>query len=171
MCILYCSGWYSDYVICFCYKSGSPNFGSSWKGGISLAPGPSADDVSNYLVLAAHRTKRPDILRAFKPYRGGWNITNNHYWAVSLFFFVIFNCFNFISYRICLVMVIYLQSVGFTGAPGFILAAIWILSFGSLLVVYHCFKWRVCDKAKGSSSFDSRRICFILLIVFTCVAA
>ncbi|XP_010427929.1 PREDICTED: uncharacterized protein LOC104712678 [Camelina sativa] len=125
---------------------GSPNFG--WKGGISLAPGPSSSDdvVSDYLVLAAHRTKRPDILKAFKPYLGGWNITNNHYWA----------------------------SVGFTGAPGFILAVIWLLSFGSLLVVYHCFKWRVCDKAKGSSSsspFDSRRICFILLIVFTCVAA
>ncbi|XP_010474269.1 PREDICTED: uncharacterized protein LOC104753766 [Camelina sativa] len=121
---------------------GSPNFG--WKGGISLAPGPSSSDdvVSDYLVLAAHRTKRPDILRAFKPYLGGWNITNNHYWA----------------------------SVGFTGAPGFILAVIWLLSFGSLLVVYHCFKWRVCDKSKGSS-FDSRRICFILLIVFTCVAA
>jgi hypothetical protein len=121
---------------------GSPNFGT-WKGGISLAPGPESDDVvSDYLLLAAHRTKRPDILRAFKPYHGGWNITNNHYWA----------------------------SVGFTGAPGFILAVIWLLSFGSLLVVYHCFKWRICDKAKGSS-FDTRRICFILLIVFTCVAA
>ncbi|XP_006390802.2 uncharacterized protein LOC18008016 [Eutrema salsugineum] len=122
---------------------GSTNFGS-WKGAISpdsLAPGPSAD-FSDYLVLAADRTKRPDILRAFKPYRGGWNITNNHYWA----------------------------SVGFTGAPGFILAAVWILSFGSLLVVYHCFKWRVCDKAKGSS-YNSRFICLILLIVFTCAAA
>ncbi|CAH8261795.1 unnamed protein product [Arabidopsis lyrata] len=73
------------------------------RSGISLAPGPSADDVSDYLVLAAHRTKRPDILRAFKPYHGGWNITNNHYWA----------------------------SVGFTGTPGFILAATWL------------FKWRV----------------------------
>ncbi|KAL1189941.1 hypothetical protein V5N11_012701 [Cardamine amara subsp. amara] len=119
---------------------GSPNFGS-WKNGISLAPGPSAE-ISDYLVLAAHRTKRPDILRAFKPYHGGWNITNNHYWA----------------------------SVGFTGAPGFILAAVWLLSFGSLLVVYHFCKWRVCVKAKGSS-YDLRIICFILLIVFTCVAA
>uniref|UniRef100_A0A1J3GZ23 Transmembrane protein n=1 Tax=Noccaea caerulescens TaxID=107243 RepID=A0A1J3GZ23_NOCCA len=122
---------------------GSPNFGS-WKGVISadsLAPGPSSD-FSDYLVLAADRTKRPDILRAFKPYRGGWNITNNHYWA----------------------------SVGFTGAPGFILAAVWILSFGSLLVVYHCCKWRVREKARGSS-YNSRRICLILLIVFTCAAA
>ncbi|KAH0885412.1 hypothetical protein HID58_061508 [Brassica napus] len=42
---------------------------------LSLAPGP---DFSDYLVLAAHRTKRPNILRAFKPYRGGWIITNNH---------------------------------------------------------------------------------------------
>ncbi|KAF2551937.1 hypothetical protein F2Q68_00035493 [Brassica cretica] len=82
---------------------GSPNFGS-WKGAISsaesLAPGPSADP-SDYLVLAAHRTKRPDILTAFKPYIGGWNITNNLLGS----------------------------------APGFILAAVWIWSFGSLLVV------------------------------------
>ncbi|EFH39113.1 predicted protein, partial [Arabidopsis lyrata subsp. lyrata] len=94
----------SSYFDLFRFR-GSPNF-ESWKGGISLAPGPSADDVSDYLVLAAHRTKRPDILRAFKPYHGGWNITNNHYWA----------------------------SVGFTGTPGFILAATWL------------FKWRVCDR-------------------------
>ncbi|KAF2530855.1 hypothetical protein F2Q70_00031154 [Brassica cretica] len=83
--------------------TGSPNFGS-WKGAISsaesLAPGPSADP-SDYLVLAAHRTKRPDILTAFKPYIGGWNITNNLLGS----------------------------------APGFILAAVWIWSFGSLLVV------------------------------------
>ncbi|KAF2550868.1 hypothetical protein F2Q68_00035492 [Brassica cretica] len=83
--------------------TGSPNFGS-WKGAISsaesLAPGPSADP-SDYLVLAAHKTKRPDILTAFKPYNGGWNITNNLLGS----------------------------------APGFILAAVWILSFGSLLVV------------------------------------
>ncbi|KFK41536.1 hypothetical protein AALP_AA2G142000 [Arabis alpina] len=123
---------------------GSPNFGS-WKSVISpelLAPGPSVIVISDYLVLAAYRTKRPDILKAFKPYHGGWNITNNHYWA----------------------------SVGFTGAPAFILAIVWILSFGSLLVLYHCFKWRVCEKAKGSS-YNSRRISLILLIVFTCAAA
>lgn len=85
-------------TILFFFATGSPNFGS-WKGAIStdsLAPGPSAD-LSDYLVLAAHRTKRPDILRAFKPYRGGWNITDNHYWAVSLL-----SLFHFPSYRICM---------------------------------------------------------------------
>ena len=83
-----CNFLFSDHVKFL--LTGSPNFGS-WKGVISaesLAPGPSAD-FSDYLVLAAHRTKRPDILRAFKPYSGGWNITNNHYWAVSLLFFFV----------------------------------------------------------------------------------
>jgi hypothetical protein len=56
----------------------------SWKNEISdaaQAPGPASDDAT--LVLAANRTKRPDILRGFRRYHGGWDITNRHYWAVS----------------------------------------------------------------------------------------
>ncbi|KAL0424665.1 UNVERIFIED_CONTAM: hypothetical protein Sradi_1001300 [Sesamum radiatum] len=55
----------------------------SWKDEIlsssGEAPGP-AIDVST-LVLAANRTKRPDILSGFHKYRGGWDIANKHYWA------------------------------------------------------------------------------------------
>lgn len=57
----------------------------SWKDQIlssnGEAPGP-AYDVST-LVLAENRTKRPDILSNFHKYRGGWDIANKHYWAVS----------------------------------------------------------------------------------------
>lgn len=104
MSFVYFLGSNSDHVNCFVTITGSPNFGS-WKGAIStdsLAPGPSAV-VSDYLVLAADRTKRPDILRAFKPYHGGWNITNNHYWAVSLSSLSPVLCWtdDFFSCRIC----------------------------------------------------------------------
>lgn len=102
------------------------------------APGPSP---SRMLVLAASRTKRPDILRGFKCYRGGWDFANKHYWA----------------------------SVGFTGAFGFILAVVWGISFGLALVVHHCCGWRLKLKGKGSNL--SQWICLALLIIFTCAAA
>ncbi|KAM7277249.1 hypothetical protein ACFE04_019115 [Oxalis oulophora] len=84
------------------------------------APGPSNDPTE--LLLAANRTRRPDILRGFKRYRDGWNITNRHYWA----------------------------SVGFTGAAGFILAALWFIFFGLALVVHHCCGWKMCMDKKDN---------------------
>ncbi|PPE00673.1 hypothetical protein GOBAR_DD02291 [Gossypium barbadense] len=87
---------------------GGVNLGP-WKNEISElgeAPAPTNDEPPSTLVLAAKRTNRPDILRHFKHYLGGWDITNRHYWA----------------------------SVGFTGAAGFIFAALWtgciLLSIG-----------------------------------------
>lgn len=65
--------------------SGEDNLGP-WKNEIAqaaLAPGPGTDSPQGTLVLAANRTKRPDILRGFRRYRGGWDIANQHYWAVS----------------------------------------------------------------------------------------
>lgn len=35
------------------------------------------------LILAEKRTYRKDPLDGFKKYTGGWNISNDHYWAVS----------------------------------------------------------------------------------------
>ena len=42
-------------------------------------------DNSPVLVLAPKRTYRKDPLNDFKRYTGGWNISDRHYWAVSLF--------------------------------------------------------------------------------------
>lgn len=69
----------------------------SWKNGVldsagmAQAPGP-ADGHVGTLVLAGNRTRRPDFLSGFHKYRGGWDIANKHYWAVStiLPFFAIF---------------------------------------------------------------------------------
>ncbi|KAM7270605.1 hypothetical protein ACFE04_029819 [Oxalis oulophora] len=103
------------------------------------APGPWNEPTE--LVLTEDRTCRPDILRGFKRYHDGWNITSRHYWA----------------------------SVGYTGAAGFILAFIWFISFGLALVVYHCCGWKIHIVDKGTRR--SQRTCLILLIVFTCAAA
>ncbi|GAB4859976.1 hypothetical protein Ancab_011455 [Ancistrocladus abbreviatus] len=43
--------------------------------------GPTVDVHQKTLVLAGNRTRRPDILRGFKRYQGGWDFTNKHYWA------------------------------------------------------------------------------------------
>lgn len=65
--------------------SGEENLGP-WKNAVTqaaLAPSPESDSHQGTLVLAANRTQRPDILRGFRRYRGGWDIANKHYWAVS----------------------------------------------------------------------------------------
>ncbi|KAK9116166.1 hypothetical protein Sjap_015113 [Stephania japonica] len=127
---------------------GEENLGQWTKGLFEFAeaPGPAYggdDSLSVHhetLVLAAKRTDRPDVLCGFKRYRGGWDISNRHYWA----------------------------SVGFTGAAGFILAAVWFLSFSVAQVIYHCCRWRLSFNFKGSEC--GHRICLILLLCFTCAA-
>ena len=74
--------WVCSYLVLF---SGEENLGQ-WKNEITqvaLAPSPGTDAPAGTLVLAANRTDRPDILRRFRRYRGGWDIANRHYWAVS----------------------------------------------------------------------------------------
>lgn len=123
---------------------GQENLGP-WKNEISAlaeAPGPASEvRPQTTLVLAANRTNRPDILRGFKRYRGGWDITSKHYWA----------------------------SVGFTGSAAFILSVLWFVSFGIVLVIHHCCGWRI--NIKGEGSHLSQKICLTLLLVFTCAAA
>ncbi|KAI8538981.1 hypothetical protein RHMOL_Rhmol09G0145700 [Rhododendron molle] len=132
------------FVYLFGFLVGEESLGPFKHGALSgaaQAPGPANEVPSSTLVLAASRTKRPDILHGFRRYRGGWDFANKHYWA----------------------------SVGFTGAFGFILAVLWFVSFGLALVVHHCCGWRI--KVKGKESHLSQRICLILLLVFTCAAA
>ncbi|KAK7310082.1 hypothetical protein RJT34_07327 [Clitoria ternatea] len=122
---------------------GEGNLGP-WKNEVAqveLGPGLGTKSRKDTLVLAANRTKRPDILRRFRPYRDGWDIANRHYWA----------------------------SVGFTGVAGFILAVLWFISFGLALVIHLCCGWRINIKDDGSNHLQ--RICLTLLLLFTCVAA
>ncbi|OEL13566.1 hypothetical protein BAE44_0025415 [Dichanthelium oligosanthes] len=61
------------------------------KGMPAAAAGPEAmAPVAKYpLVLAEDRTRRPDVLHHLKMYEGGWNVTNKHYWAEFLDFFLL----------------------------------------------------------------------------------
>ncbi|KOM48130.1 hypothetical protein LR48_Vigan07g183400 [Vigna angularis] len=60
---------------------GEENLGP-WKNKVAqVAPEP-GPEAKGTLVLAANRTNRPDILRRFRCYQGGWDIENRHYWAV-----------------------------------------------------------------------------------------
>ncbi|PNX72251.1 hypothetical protein L195_g028141, partial [Trifolium pratense] len=119
---------------------GDVNLGSLQNEATQVAPAPGPQG-QNTLILAANRTNRPDVLRGFHRYHGGWDISDRHYWA----------------------------SVGFTGATGFILAVLWFVSFGLALVIHLCCGWGINIKDKGSNR--SQRICLILLLIFTFAAA
>ncbi|KAJ0616200.1 putative transmembrane protein [Helianthus annuus] len=93
------------------------------------------------LVLAQERTTRKDPLDKFKIYRGGWNITESHYWA----------------------------SVAFTAAPFLMVAAAWFVIFGlflSIILLCYC----CCRKEQYAYSKTAYTLSLILLILFTITA-
>ncbi|KAI3868401.1 hypothetical protein MKW92_023163 [Papaver armeniacum] len=93
------------------------------------------------LFLAAKRTYRRDPTDGFKRYRGGWNISDNHYWA----------------------------SVGFTAVPLFIIAAIWFIIFGlSLCLICTCYC--CCPKEPYGYSRVAYALSLGFLIFFTITA-
>lgn len=60
-----------------------------------LADNSSTDQqLNSTLALAAHRTYRKDPLDDFNKYKGGWNVSNRHYWAVkfSPFYYFYLDC-------------------------------------------------------------------------------
>ncbi|XP_059454188.1 uncharacterized protein LOC132184534 [Corylus avellana] len=106
-----------------------------WDTRRSLAEG-SAGNSS--LILAETRTYRKDPLDNFKRYSGGWNISNQHYWA----------------------------SVGLTAAPFFIIAGIWFVLFGLTLCIV-CLRYCCCPRAPFGYSRACYALSLILLIFFT----
>ncbi|XP_068643353.1 uncharacterized protein [Aristolochia californica] len=101
---------------------------------------PPASSVGNSsFILAAERTRRKDPLDNFKYYKGGWNISDNHYWA----------------------------SVGFTAAPPFLVGGIWFVIFGLMLLSMCCY-FCCCRRRSYSYSRTAYALSLILLILFTC---
>ncbi|KAJ0989517.1 hypothetical protein J5N97_007873 [Dioscorea zingiberensis] len=98
-------------------------------------------DANASFLLAAERTHRKDPLNNYKRYTGGWNISNQHYWA----------------------------SVGFNAAPLFAIAAIWFLGFGLILFSISCY-YCCCPRRSYSYSRTAYALSLILLILFTCAA-
>ncbi|CAH2060527.1 unnamed protein product [Thlaspi arvense] len=93
------------------------------------------------VALAAQRTFRKDPLNGFEKYTGGWNISNQHYWA----------------------------SVGYTAAPLFAVAGVWFLGFGiCLLVICIC---HICHRSKSIGySRVAYVVSLIFLLLFTLMA-
>ncbi|XP_030954701.1 uncharacterized protein LOC115977154 [Quercus lobata] len=93
------------------------------------------------LILAEKRTYRKDPLDSFNRYPGGWNISNQHYWA----------------------------SVGFTAAPFFAIAAVWFLVFGiSLFLICCCYC--CCPREPYGYSRIAYALSLIFLVLFTLAA-
>lgn len=136
-------------------------------------------------VLAAEKTHRKDPLDALRYYTGGWNISNEHYWAVSPSSFRIRSILSFVAplsstipgFLIDFVVdfrgaISVPQSVGFTAAPVFAAAGVWFVVFGIALFLAGCC---FCCCPGGGASDSYSRACLVvsllLLLVATAAAA
>lgn len=106
-----------------------------------LADNSSDDQVNTTLILAAKRTQRRDPLNNFHDYRGGWNISNSHYWA----------------------------SVAYTAVPFFFVAAIWFVIFGLCLTII-CLCFCCCRREPYGYSRLAYALSLIFLTFFTIAA-
>ncbi|KAF0890767.1 hypothetical protein E2562_004256 [Oryza meyeriana var. granulata] len=116
---------------------------ASWRRLIVETPLPAAGAAppppgNNSLALAAARTHRVDPLANLTMYSGGWNISDQHYWA----------------------------SVAYTAVPLFLVAMLWFIAFGIVLLIISC----CCCFCRNKSNTYSPASYFsslILLIIFT----
>ncbi|KAK9947446.1 hypothetical protein M0R45_003071 [Rubus argutus] len=93
------------------------------------------------LILAKERTRRKDPLDDFHKYTGGWNISNDHYWA----------------------------SVAWTAVPFFLIAGLWFVIFGLSLTLI-CFCYCCCPREPYGYSRTAYALSLIFLIFFTVAA-
>ncbi|EEE56450.1 hypothetical protein OsJ_05644 [Oryza sativa Japonica Group] len=112
----------------------------------AVAGGGRSSPSTTTFVLAGERTRRKDPLDGLRLYSGGWNISDEHYWA----------------------------SVGFTVAPVFAAAAIWFVVFGvSLFLAGCCFCCCPGSSRGGGGSYSCTAlvVSLVLLLAFTAAAA
>ncbi|KAG6523823.1 hypothetical protein ZIOFF_013710 [Zingiber officinale] len=137
-----------------------------WRRLVAEAPVTKNGTVENStFILAAEKTYRKDPLNGYKHYTGGWNISDQHYWAVSSTFFPHALSFESSLKSSCL----NLQSVGFTAAPLFAISIAWFLGFG-LVLFFICCCLCFCRRRNHSYSRVAYALSLILLILFTCAA-
>ncbi|CAI0415231.1 unnamed protein product, partial [Linum tenue] len=123
--------------------AGAPSVEFPWRTVRSALEIPSSNDPveTSTLALAAERTYRKDPLDGFKRYDRGWNISDRHYWA----------------------------SVGFTGAPLFVVALIWFLGFG-LCLLLGCLFHYCCKRQLHGYSRIAYALSLISLVLFSIAA-
>ncbi|PIN16008.1 hypothetical protein CDL12_11338 [Handroanthus impetiginosus] len=107
----------------------------------SLLEGNNNGRNSTSLVLAKERTRRKDPLEDLKYYTGGWNISNEHYFA----------------------------SVLYTGSPLFLIAALWFVGFGIFLLLV-CMYVCCCQRRHYGYSRFCYALSIVLLSLFTIAA-
>lgn len=71
-------------------QRGINDFSETW--GTKRLLAEEQNDVNSSLVLAEERTARKDPLNGLKKYRGGWNISEKHYWGVSFIYLFTILC-------------------------------------------------------------------------------
>ncbi|CAL4970965.1 unnamed protein product [Urochloa decumbens] len=107
----------------------------------SLIAADASAAANSSFVLAAEKTHRKDPLDGLRYYTGGWNISDEHYWA----------------------------SVGFTAAPVFAAATVWFVVFGfALFLAGCCF---CCCPSGGGASYSRARLAVTLLLLLAATAA
>jgi hypothetical protein len=81
----------------------SDGFGLVARRSIAEAPADINITTNSSFVLAADRTYRRDPLNGFRKYPGGWNISEVHYFAVSLLFLKLhlYRLLTFVACIIC----------------------------------------------------------------------
>uniref|UniRef100_A0A0E0KVW5 Uncharacterized protein n=1 Tax=Oryza punctata TaxID=4537 RepID=A0A0E0KVW5_ORYPU len=115
----------------------------TWRRLVVETPSPGAGAAaappgSKSLPLAAARTHRSDPLANLTMYSGGWNISDQHYWA----------------------------SVAYTAVPLFLVGMLWFIVFGIVLLIISCcccFRRNKNNTYSPASYFTS----LIFLIIFT----
>ncbi|WOK98220.1 hypothetical protein Cni_G06930 [Canna indica] len=122
-------------------------------------------------VLAAHKTYRRDPLNGYQRYPGGWNISFQHYWAVSTSSSRFLHLFSLILVELGIIYLIfsYLQSVGFTTIPLFTIVIAWYVGFGLVLLLMCCC-YCCCRRQKHFYSPVAYAMSLILLILLTVAA-
>ncbi|KAK3005642.1 hypothetical protein RJ639_017533, partial [Escallonia herrerae] len=125
--------------ICVGVVGRSENGVVSWGVRRVVLEGNSGENSS--LILAAERTHRKDPLDNFKYYKGGWNISEEHY----------------------------ISSAAFTAAPLFFVAAIWLVGFG-LCLLFLCFCFCCCRRQPYGYSKTAYALSYIFIITFTVAA-
>ncbi|KAH0458220.1 hypothetical protein IEQ34_013535 [Dendrobium chrysotoxum] len=99
----------------------------------------STDNTS--FTLAFERTKRKDPTKLYNYYTGGWNISDEHYWA----------------------------SAAFSAIPIFVIAFAWFVGFGAVML-FSCCCSCCCRQRRYSYSRYFYAFSLLMLIVFTCTA-
>lgn len=110
----------------------------SWSRTERLLADNSSEQANSTFALAEKRTYRKDPLDDFRKYRGGWNISNRHYWA----------------------------SVAYTAVPFFVIGAIWFVIFGLCLILI-CLCYCCCRRETYGYSRVAYALSLILLVLFT----